>query len=236
MRRAVILGLIGVLLLGAALLLQRALQQKDQIADTTPPTSAAPAPPPADSRVTSTAPAPPAAAPAQPVAPSFDVVRVNPRGDAVIAGRAEPRAEVQVLDGERVLGTVTADPRGEWVLLPSAPLPSGERQLSLQAHRPGTAADAPPVLSDQVVVVTVPEPSVAQRPDAAAPVAMLMPRGATAGEGRRLIERGDSLWGLAKRNYGRGTDYDAIYQANRDQIRNPDLIYPGQVFVIPPSR
>jgi nucleoid-associated protein YgaU len=57
-----------------------------------------------------------------------------------------------------------------------------------------------------------------------------------AADGRRLIERGDSLWELARRNYGRGTDFEAIYQANRDQIRNPDLIYPGQVFVIPPSR
>lgn len=219
MRRAVILGVIGVVLLAAALVLQRGFDRRN---DVEPVAASAP-------------PAPAAAMPA----PSFDIVRVTPRGDAVIAGRAAPDVEVQVRDGERVIGSVTADPRGEWVLLPSAPLPSGERHLSLQAQRPGAAADAPPVMSKQVVVVVVPELAVAARPDAAAPVALLVPRALAEraqAEGRRVVEPGDSLWELARRNYGRGTDYEAIFQANRAQIRNPDLIYPGQVFVIPPGR
>ena len=48
-----------------------------------------------------------------------------------------------------------------------------------------------------------------------------------------IIRRGDNLWMIAKRLYGQGIRYSTIYQANTDQIRNPDLIYPGQVFVIP---
>lgn len=47
-----------------------------------------------------------------------------------------------------------------------------------------------------------------------------------------IIRRGDNLWMIAKRLYGKGIRYSTIYQANTDQIRNPDLIYPGQVFVI----
>lgn len=47
------------------------------------------------------------------------------------------------------------------------------------------------------------------------------------------IERGDSLWAISQRVYGEGDRYTAIYDANQDQIRDPDLIYPGQVFVLP---
>ena len=48
-----------------------------------------------------------------------------------------------------------------------------------------------------------------------------------------IIRRGDNLWRIARRNYGRGIKYEAIYAANRDRIENPHWIFPGQVFVIP---
>jgi hypothetical protein len=54
-----------------------------------------------------------AAQPAVPVPPSFDVVKVGPTGTAVIAGRAEPGAKVIVRDGDKAIGEVTADRRGE---------------------------------------------------------------------------------------------------------------------------
>ena len=47
------------------------------------------------------------------------------------------------------------------------------------------------------------------------------------------IIRGDSLWQISRRTYGNGKRYTVIYDANRDQIRDPDLIYPGQIFVMP---
>lgn len=47
------------------------------------------------------------------------------------------------------------------------------------------------------------------------------------------IERGDSLWRISRRVYGEGERYTLIYDANQDQIRDPDLIYPGQVLVLP---
>ncbi|MDJ0614577.1 MAG: LysM peptidoglycan-binding domain-containing protein [Rhizobiaceae bacterium] len=48
-----------------------------------------------------------------------------------------------------------------------------------------------------------------------------------------IIRRGDNLWRVARRNYGAGIRYTTIFDANRDQIRDPDLIYPGQVFKVP---
>ena len=48
-----------------------------------------------------------------------------------------------------------------------------------------------------------------------------------------IVARGDNLWRISKRVYGQGLRYTVIYGANTPQIRNPDLIYPGQVFVLP---
>lgn len=47
------------------------------------------------------------------------------------------------------------------------------------------------------------------------------------------IVRGDSLWRISRRSYGGGERYTLIYDANQDQIRDPDLIYPGQILVLP---
>ncbi|SFV12911.1 Nucleoid-associated protein YgaU, contains BON and LysM domains [Methylobacterium sp. 174MFSha1.1] len=47
------------------------------------------------------------------------------------------------------------------------------------------------------------------------------------------IVRGDSLWRISRRTYGEGERYSVIYDANQAQIRDPDLIYPGQVLVLP---
>jgi len=50
------------------------------------------------------------------------------------------------------------------------------------------------------------------------------------------VVKGDHLWGIArkKEHYGNGFAWPVIYQANRDKIKNPDLIYPNQNFAIPP--
>ena len=47
------------------------------------------------------------------------------------------------------------------------------------------------------------------------------------------VKSGDCLWNIAKKFYGDGSKYTKIYEANKDKISNPNLIYAGQVFVIP---
>lgn len=48
-----------------------------------------------------------------------------------------------------------------------------------------------------------------------------------------IIRRGDTLWRISRRVYGRGVRYSTIYLANQDQIQDPDRIWPGQVFKVP---
>ena len=48
-----------------------------------------------------------------------------------------------------------------------------------------------------------------------------------------LVVAGDTLSKIAKREYGDASKWHRIYEANKDTIKNPDLIYPGQTFKIP---
>ena len=79
------------------------------------------------------------------------------------------------------------------------------------------------------------------QPQAQRDMASSMPQAQVAGAGTvvipnintAIVSRGDNLWRISQRIYGKGLRYTVIYGANQEQIRNPDLIYPGQVFVLP---
>lgn len=51
--------------------------------------------------------------------------------------------------------------------------------------------------------------------------------------GTYTVQKGDTLWAIAKAKYGNGADYTKIVSANKDKVSNPNLIYPGQVLTIP---
>src|SRR5207302_195193 len=134
---------------------------------TAPPSQKSPPPATASSQST-----PSASVPGSPAAnlPSFDIVRIEPGGQAVIAGRAMPGDRVRVLDGDKPIGEVTADARGEWVLLPDAPIAPGNRQLSLEAAgRDGGPARRS---GDVVALSVLPPASAKQSPSA---LAVLLP-------------------------------------------------------------
>ena len=61
------------------------------------------------------------------------------------------------------------------------------------------------------------------------------PRNITPAGKTYTVVKGDSLSKIAKRQYGDMNQWPRIYEANRDQIKNPDLIYPGQKLKIPRS-
>jgi hypothetical protein len=90
-----------------------------------------------------------------PQPPRFDVARVGARGALVTAGRAAPGAEVVLLENGREIGRARADARGEWVILPDAPLTPGARELTLSARLPG----GEPLSGESSVVLVVPGPA-----------------------------------------------------------------------------
>jgi nucleoid-associated protein YgaU len=79
--------------------------------------------------------------------------------------------------------------------------------------------------------------SMARVPAAAATVAAATPAevisAPPAEAGSRVVSRGDSLWALSRLAYGDGARYAVIFNANREKIKNPNLIYPGQTVLVP---
>lgn len=88
-----------------------------------------------------------------PVPPTFDVVRVGPNGDTVIAGRAVPGSSIEILENGEIIGTAQTDENGEWVFIPAEPLKSGARSLSIVS----TLKNGNVVKSVEEVVIVVPE-------------------------------------------------------------------------------
>jgi nucleoid-associated protein YgaU len=269
----------------------------------------------------------------KPEAPAFDIVRVTPKGDTVIAGRAAPDAEITVTANGAAIGHARADAQGQWTMVPEKPLGPGLQTLTLSEASAGGGTAG----GDKPVVVVVPQTeteaaSVQHSGIAAAPLALQIPMNGPAqviqgasrrlgldtldydekgdvsfagsappqaairtyvdtkpvgetkadasgrwtmavagtvatgdhsvrvdqvdangrvaarielpfqraevpvadlGAGHFVVQPGQNLWRIARRVYGQGTRYTVIYEANKAQIRDPRLIFPGQVFSTP---
>ena len=118
------------------------------------------------------------------VVPTFDVIRIEPTGDTVVAGQAEPGATVELLDGERAVATAEANDRGEWAMSLDRPLTPGAHDLAVRT----TSEDRSTVtLSDQRIAVSVPEKAfeealvVLNTPDSASRI-LQVPAGPNAAE------------------------------------------------------
>jgi hypothetical protein len=85
------------------------------------------------------------------ITPAFDIVRIEPGGDAVIAGRSAPGATVELLRDGVIQDKATTDGSGQFVMLPPR-LPPGRYELTLVATQP----DGTQVTSKRSVSVAVP--------------------------------------------------------------------------------
>jgi nucleoid-associated protein YgaU len=184
--------------------------------------------------------------------PSFDVARVEAGGDAVIAGRAAPGATVDLLRGGERLDRAVANASGEFVMLPHG-LPAGSYELTLSAKLTDgtvtssehgvsvTVSDAgPSARAAQSRAEYVPETALQPGPSSASILrskpqenAGLQPAHAISS---KVVSRGDSLWSISRITLGDGARYALVFRANRDRIRDPNLIYPGQILVLPLKR
>lgn len=203
-----------------------------------PPVVTAPAPLPDTAKPDAAPPAPTATAPPVPAPPVVVATPTTPggasqvlqspplarAGDLVlrtvdyddagrmtIAGQANPGETVRVYVNNEPVGDATAGADGKWTLAPGRVTPHGPQRLRvdrLTAGGPGVAHR-----------LEVPFERVTVKPGDAV-----------------TIVRGDNLWNIARGALGSGERYTVIYEANRNLIRDPNLIYPGQVFVIPKPR
>ncbi len=185
-----------------------------------------------------------ALAPAR-IAPSFDAVTADEWGGLVAAGQAEPGTIVLLQNQGQTLGEAKADEHGEWVLMLDHPLPPGNYDLSLQAVRPQTQEpiagphhfaltiaprEKPAAKPAQIAAASPPKAGTAA-PAASARVELKQAKPRVA-----AVKRGDTLWAMAHRFYGKGIRYGEIAGANKEQIKDPNLIYPNQQLAIPEEK
>lgn len=143
---------------------------------------------------------------------ALDVIDYDAAGNLRLSGRGLAGADVLIyLDGGFIGGT-GVDPAGLWTLVPDAAVDPGVYTLRL----------------DQMVAGKV-------QARLELPFSRAAPITDFEGDSFIVVQPGNSLWRIARRTLGDGIRYSVIFEANADQIRDPDLIYPGQVFEIPVS-
>ena len=142
---------------------------------------------------------------------SFDALSYTSEGVLKLAGKAQPRSRVEVyVDGQRIGWGITDDD-GFWNITLGEPIKPGDYVLRFNQYfdeRIVSSIDTPISQPDMSTIESITEDIV-------------------------VVQPGNSLWRISRRFYGRGIMYTIIFKANRSQINDPDLIYPGQIFEIP---
>jgi nucleoid-associated protein YgaU len=192
----------------------------------------------------------------QPAAPKpradalvVEAIEIEPGGKFHASGRARPGVAVRLYLNDTFVASVAAGAEGRFAVTINEGVAPGSYRVRLDEVEPNSGAvraraEVPFNVPDRVVTSSVPAQATASKrpdiaaaqqpqlaavlPDGGSPSTVVVPKIATT-----TVSRGDSLWRLSRLTYGAGTRYAVIYKANREQIRNPNLIYPGQIFVLP---
>ncbi|WP_214473984.1 LysM peptidoglycan-binding domain-containing protein [Mesorhizobium sp. dw_380] len=212
----------------------------DQAAAPAPaaPATAAPAPA-VEAAPDPAAPTTPPAAPA--AEPKIVVEAVEIDGHKIfVAGLADPGRKVRAYANDILLGDAQTSADGHFLVEATRDIPVG----SYTVHVDGLDADGVKVETRAAVpferepgetvsaVAANPKPAEAKPAASLATPEVVAPKLEHA-DGAVIIRRNDTLWRISRRVYGYGMRYSTIYLANQDQIRNPDRIWPGQVFKVP---
>lgn len=143
----------------------------------------------------------------------LDLVSYDDAGEVSLAGRGRPGGEVWAYFDNKFSGSAQISETGAWTLQLSG-LAGGKYTLRLDEIRDGKVASR----FETPFLRAFPEE---------------VQRVAAKGGGSYTVQPGNTLWYISTQYYGEGIRYHQIFGANQDKIRDPDLIYPGQVFDIP---
>jgi nucleoid-associated protein YgaU len=166
---------------------------------------------------------------------TLDLISYDAQGEVVLAGRGKVKNHVRIYVNDEPVKTEPVGEDGAWQL--SLP----EVDAGLYTLRVDEIDAAGKVVSRVETPFKKEEPAAVKAE--VDKVASLKPANLDPGEvdkatkaplARKVtIQPGATLWALAESRYGQGNLYMQIFEANRDNIRDPDLIYPGQIFTIP---
>jgi nucleoid-associated protein YgaU len=141
----------------------------------------------------------------------LETVDYDDQGRAKVGGRAPPESRLVVYLDNKPAADTEAASDGHWEATLTGSIAPGLHSLRVDQ-----------LTDDGQVAARVETPF--------SRAAVLDP---LTSERRVVVQPGNSLWRISRRLYGKGVRNSVIYQANKNQIRDPDLIYPGQIFVVP---
>lgn len=162
---------------------------------------------------------------------ALDTISYDAEGDVILSGRGEADAVVRAYLDNKAVADLAVAGDGRWTgkLANVAPGIYNLRLDALDASGKVLSRLETP-FKREAPEVLAPAPETPAAPDAAPVADSTTPvppvRAIT-------VQKGDTLWAISRERYGDGLLYVRVFDANRDAIRNPDLIYPGQVFTIP---
>jgi LysM repeat protein len=154
---------------------------------------------------------------------SLDTIGYSDQGDVLLSGRAQGQSVVRVYLDNRAVTELDVLEDGRW-------------KGKLDGVDPGVYTLRLDELGkDGKVLSRLETPFKREAPDR---LILAAKPGTPPSAGQPLIravtvQKGDTLWAISRERYGEGILYVRVFEANRTNIRNPDLIYPGQVFALP---
>lgn len=182
-----------------------------------------------------------------------EAVETEANGKLHVSGRARPGASARLYLNDSFVASATAGDDGRLSVTINAGVKPGGYRVRLDEVDSDSGAvrgraevpfNVPDTIaagslqpqtstSSESQAAVAPRPRLAAADSAAVPnkpsqSSVIVPKVMTA-----TVSRGDSLWRISQRALGAGQRYVVIYRANKTQIRNPNLIHPGQVFVMP---
>ncbi|MEO9574204.1 MAG: Ig-like domain-containing protein [Tateyamaria sp.] len=146
----------------------------------------------------------------------LDTISYSSEGDVQLAGRAQSEADaVRVYVDNRPIADLDVDANGDW----SGALPQIDTGVyTLRVDELDADGD---VTSRVETPFRREDPAVLAQSDTSAAATQI------------TVQTGNTLWAIARDRYGEGLLYVEVFEANRDRIRDPDMIFPGQVFALP---
>ncbi len=145
--------------------------------------------------------------------PRIDVLDYDQAGHLRLSGHAAPGDKLRLAIDGRAAGEAAADQGGEWSMAPSRAVAPGKHRLELVAR------DGENHVTGRLALPFLRE---------------ALERGSLK-PGMVVVQPGQNLWRIARDVYGSGIRYTIIYAANREHIRKPGIIYPGQTLFVPPA-